>query len=95
MSQYFPACTTHSENIKVELDLSNYATKSDLKNATHIDTSNLATKSNLFNLKTKVHKLDIDKLVPIPNDLAKLSNGVKNDVIKKNNLMLQKQKLMA
>ena len=94
MSQYFPAYTIHSENIKVELDLSNYATKSDLKNATLIDTSNLATKSNLFNLNTKFHKLDIDKLVPIPNDLAKLSNGVKNDVIKKN-LMLQKQKLMA
>ena len=84
MSQYFPPYTTsRSENINIELDLSNYATKSDLQNITHVDTSNLATKTNLNNLKTKVDKLDIDKLVPVPNDLAKLSNVVKNDVVKK------------
>ena len=84
MSQYLPPYTTSkSGNIKTELDLSNYATKSDLKNIS-VDTSNLATETNLNDLKTKVDKLDIDKLVPIPNDLAKLSNVVKNDVVKKN-----------
>ena len=63
--------------------MSNYATKTDLKNVTHVDTSSFALKTNLANLKTEVDKLDIDKLVPIPNDLSKLSNVVKNDVVKK------------
>ena len=66
------------------MDLSNYATKTDIKDITHVDTSSFASKTNLANLKTEVDKLDIDKLVPIPNDLSKLSNVVKNDVVKKN-----------
>ena len=53
-------------DIKVTVDLSNYTTKTDLKNVTHVDTSNFALKTNLFNLKTEVDKLDIDKLVPLP-----------------------------
>ena len=83
MSQYFPKSSNHKENIKVEVDLSNYAIKADIKNITLIDTSNVALKTNLANLKTEVDKLDIDKLVPIPADLSKLSNVVKNDVVKK------------
>ena len=66
MSQYFPKPSSHEENIKVKIDLTNYATKEDIKNITHVDTSNFALKTNLANLKTKVGKLDIDKLVPIP-----------------------------
>ena len=85
MSLCFPKPSNHKENIKVEIDLSNYATKTDIKNITHVDTSNFALKANLANLKTEVDKLDIDKLVPIPNDLSKLSNVVKNDVVKKLN----------
>ena len=63
--------------------MTNYATKKDINDITHVDTSNFALKSNLANLKTEVDKLDIEKLVPIPNDLSKLSNVVKNDVVKK------------
>ena len=63
--------------------MSNYATKTDIKSISHIDTSSFALKTNLANLKTEVDKLDIDKLVPIPADLSKLSNVVKNDVVKK------------
>ena len=70
-------------DINVTVDLSNYATKTDLKNVTHVDTSNFALKTNLANLKTEVDKLDIDKLLPVPTDLSKLSNLVKNDVVKK------------
>ena len=70
-------------NISVKVDLSNYATKTDIKNVTHIDTSNFALKTNLGNLKTEVDKLDIDKLAPVPVDLSKLSDVVKNDVVKK------------
>ena len=84
MSQYFPKPSNNKENTKVEIDLSNYATKADIKNITHVDTSNFALKRNLANLKTEVAKLDIDKLVPIPSDLSKLSNVGKNDVVKKN-----------
>ena len=69
--------------MKVTIDLSNYATKIDSKNISHVDTSIFALKTNLVNLKTKVDKLDIDKLVPIPVDLSKLSDIVKNDVVKK------------
>ena len=63
--------------------MSNYATKTDLKNVAHVDTSSFALKTNLANLKTEVDKLDIDKLVPVPVDLSKLSDVVKNDVVKK------------
>ena len=63
--------------------MANYATKNDINDITHVDTSNFALKTNLPNLKTEVDKLDIDKLVPIPNDLSKLSNVVKNDIVKK------------
>ena len=61
----------------------NYATKTDIKNISHIDTSSFALKSNLASLKTEVDKLDINKLVPVPVDLIKLSDVVKNDVVKK------------
>ena len=70
-------------NINVKVDLSNYATKTDFKNVTHIDTSSFALKTNLASLKTEFNKLDIDKLVPVPVDLIKLSNVVKNDLVKK------------
>ena len=84
MSQYFPKpYELFGGDINVKVDLSNYATKTDLKNISHIDVSSYALKSNLASLKTEVDKLDIDKLTPVPNDLAKLSNVVKNDVVKK------------
>ena len=84
MSQYFPKpFRNFGGNINVKVDLSNYATKIDLKNVTHVDTSGFALKTNLANLKTKVDKLDIEKLAPVPVDLSKLSNVVKNDVVKK------------
>ena len=69
--------------IKVKIDLSNYATKTDLKNVSLVDTSSFTLKTNLASLKTEVHKLDIEKLVPIPVDLSKLSDVVKNEVVKK------------
>ena len=68
MSQYFPPYRSSGSNIKVELDLRSYATKTDLKNVTHVDVSSFASKTNLASLKTKVDKLDIDKLTPVPND---------------------------
>ena len=83
MSTYFPPYNNSSGNIKVELDLSNYATKDDVKNITHVDVSSYATKINLAALKTEVDKIDIDKLKTVPDDLAKLSNVVKNEVVKK------------
>ena len=70
-------------DINVKVDLSNYATKTDLKNVSHVDVSSFTLKSNLANPKTEVDKLDIDKLTPVPNDLAKLSNVVQNEVVKK------------
>ena len=84
MSQYFPEPSEPFKgDINVKVDLSNYATKTDLKNISHIDVSSYALKSNLASLKTEVDKLDIDKLTSVPIDLAKLSNVVKNDVVKK------------
>ena len=71
-------------DINVKVDLSNYATKLDIKNISHDDTSSFALKTNLANLKVEVDKLDIDKLVTFPLDLNKLSDVVKNDVAKKN-----------
>ena len=84
MSQYFPKpYEPFGGDINVKVDLSNYATKADIKNISHVDTSSFALKSNLAGLKTEVDKLDIDKLVPVPVDLSKLSDVVKNDVVKK------------
>ena len=85
MSQYFPPYRSFGRNIKVRniKEMSSYATKADLKNVTHVDISSFALKTNLANLKTEVDKLDIAKLTPVHDDLAKLSNVVKNDVVKK------------
>ena len=84
MSQYFPKpYEPFGGDINVRVDLSNYATKTDIKNISHVDTSSFALKSNLASLKTEADKLDIDKLVPVPVDLIKLSDVVKNDVVKK------------
>ena len=83
MSAYYPPYRSSSNNIKVELDLANYATKHDLKNITNVDVSSFASKTNLAALKTKVHKIDTDKLKIVPDDLAKLFNVVKNEVVKK------------
>ena len=77
MSQYFPTPSSHKENIKVEIDLSNYAKRKDINDITYVDTSNFALKTNLSSLKTKVDKLDIDKLATVLVDLSKLSNEVK------------------
>ena len=84
MSQYFPKpYEPFGGDINVKVDLSNYAAKADIKNISHVDTSSFVLKTNLANLKTEVDKLDIDKLVPVPVDLSKLSDVVKNDVVKK------------
>ena len=83
MSQYFPKpFKNFGRNINVKVDISNYATKADIKNISHVDTSSFALKINLANLKIEVDKLDIDKLVPVPVDLSKLSDIVNNDVKK-------------
>ena len=118
MSEYFPELKSSSGTVEIELDLSNYATKSNLKHATGVDTSKLAKKvelpkvdltirfqsnvdkldidksknvaSNFNNLKSKVDiELDIDKLVPVPVDLSKLSDAVKNDAVTKDGYMLR------
>ena len=84
MTQHFPKPFGNFEgNIYFKVDLSNHGTKIDLKNVTDVDTSTFALKTNLANLKTEVDKLDIDKLAPVPVDLSKLSDLVKNDVVKK------------
>ena len=84
MSEYFPkSFRSFERNINVKVDLSNYSTKSDLKNVTHVDTSSFALTTNLANLKTQVDKLDFVKLAPVPVHLNKLRDVVKNDVVKK------------
>ena len=83
MSQYFPPYNNSSNNVKVELDLTNYAAKIDLQNITHTDVSSFASKTYLAALKTEVDKIDTNKLKTVPDDLAKLSNVVKNEVVKK------------
>ena len=83
MSKYFSPYNNSSGNIKVELDLNNYGTKKDIKDIIHIDASGFASKTNLAALKTEVDKIDTDKLKTVPNDLAKLTNVVKNEVVKK------------
>ena len=82
MSTYYPRYKNNSNNIKAELDLANYATKDDVKNITHVDVSSYTSKTNLAALKTEVDKIDTGKLKTVPEDLAKLSNVVKNDVVK-------------
>ena len=83
-SQYFPEpFRSFGGNINVKVDLSNYTTTTDLKNVTHVDNSSFVLKTNLDSLKTEVDKFDIDKLAPVPVDLRKLSDVVKNDVVKK------------
>ena len=83
MTKYYPPYESSGQNVKVELDLTNYATKTDLKNITHTDVSSFGSKTNLAALKTEVDKIDVDKLNTVPDDLAKLSNVVKNEVVKK------------
>ena len=84
MSQYFPKPfnSNFGDSINVKIDLYNYATKTDIKNISHVDTSRFALKTNLANLRTEVDKLDIDKLKPLPDDVSKLSNLVTNEVFK-------------
>ena len=83
MSTYYPPYKSSSQNIKVELDLSNYATKNDINDITHVDVSGFASKTNLAALKTEIDKIDTDKLKTTPADLAKLTNVVKKDLVKK------------
>ena len=83
MSKYLPPYNNSKENIKVELDPSNYATKKDIKDMTRIDASGFASKTTLAALKTEVDKIDTAKLKTVPDDLAKLTNVVKNEVVKK------------
>ena len=82
MSYYSPYRSSRN-NIKVELDLANYATKDDVKNITHVDVSSFASKTNLAVLKTEVDEIDTDKLKTTTADLAKLTNAIENDVVKK------------
>ena len=90
-NEFFPLYSHSKNKIEVELDLSSYATKFDLKNTTGVDTLQFSKKDDLDNLKLEVDKLDIDKLEklnadelkPVPTDLNKLSDVVKNDVAKK------------
>ena len=81
MSQYFPSYITSTghEEIRVDLDLTNYVTQQDLRSITHAESSNFDLKTNLHSLKTEVNKLDIPKLIPVPTDLTKLSDKVTND----------------
>ena len=62
--------------------MSNYATKTDIEDISHVNTSSFVLKSNLDSLKTEIDKLDIDKLVPVPVDFSTPSEVVKNDVVK-------------
>ena len=93
MSQYFPKpYEPFGGDINVKADLSNYATKLDLTNATVVDTSKLAAKSDLASLKVEVDKIDADKLKTVPINLSKLSNVVKSDVFKKQFMIKKLQK---
>ena len=95
MSEYFLEPKSFGGRVKVEVDLSNYATKADLKNATGVDISKFAKKVDLANLKSKskVDKLDVGKLVPVPVGLSKLSDVVKMMLLKKMYIM-QRQKIL-
>ena len=81
--KYYPPYKSSSNNIKVKLNLTNYTTKTDLRNITHVDVSSFASKTNLAALKTELDKIDVDKLKTTPVDLAKLTNAVENDLVKK------------
>ena len=83
MTQYYLPYRSSSNNIKVKLDLVNYARKTDLKNITHVDVSSFASKTNLAALKTEVDKIDTNKLKTTHADLDKLTNAIENDVVKK------------
>ena len=83
MSEFFPKPKSSGANLKVELDLSNYAIKTDLKNATGLDTSKFAKNADLASSKSEIKKLDIGKSETTPVDLNKLSDVVKNEVVKK------------
>ena len=83
MGDYLTDYNPGNSNVKVELDLKNYATKEELKNITHVDTSSFALKTNLASLKTKVDKIDIPKLTTVPKDLADLTLEVQKDFTKK------------
>ena len=83
MSQYYRPYRSSSNNIKVELHLANFTTKTDLNNITHVDVSSFASKTNLAALKAELDKIDADKLKTTPTDLAKLTNTIENDVVKK------------
>ena len=76
MSEYFPAPEFLSGTVKVALDLSNYATKTDFRNAAGFDTSFFAKKAELANLESDVDKLDIDKFKNLPTDLNNLKSKV-------------------
>ena len=89
MSTYYPPYKSSNQNVKVELDLTNYATKTDLKNIAHVDTSSYALKTNLAALKSEVDKIDIDKLKTTPVDLTKLTNAISNDLVKKLTIILK------
>ena len=82
MSKYYPPHKSSSNIIKVELDLTNYATKTDLKTTTHVDESSFASKTNLVALKTEVDKIDVHKLKTTPTDLAKLTNAIEHDLVR-------------
>ena len=93
MSQSFPKLfRSFGGNINVKVDLSNYATKTDWKNVTHVNTSIFVLKTNLAIWKTAFDQLEIEKLVPVPVDLSKMSDVVKNDVVKKLWMMNKFQK---
>ena len=83
MSQYLPKPYEAFGGINAKVALSNYSTKADIRNISHVDTSSFALKANLANLKTELDKLDIDQLVPVPDDVSKLSNVLTNEVLKK------------
>ena len=84
MSECFPKpFRSLGGNFNVKVGLSNYATKTDIKNVTHVDNWSFTLKTNLANLKTEVDNLDIDKLKLVPVNLSKLSNVVKNKIVKK------------
>ena len=88
---YFPPCSHSKNKIQIELDLSNYAIKFDLKNATDVDKSQYTEKDDLANLKSEADKLDIDKLAELdtnklktfPVDLKKLGYVVDKKYVKK------------